>query len=193
MARRERHPDPAGASAEIWRRLTELTEFTRAETILCYVARRGEVETRAGIERILREGKRVFVPFCAGDQLRLFRLEDWDELAPGHWRILEPKAELRSLADRQARPEDLNWAIVPGVAFDPRGARLGHGRGYFDRFLPSLPPEVPAVGLAFDCQIFPELPTLPYDVFMDWVITESGTYRGYGRCHQRGKDVTTDG
>ena len=66
--------------------------------------------------------------------------------------------------------------MVPGVAFDPHGGRLGHGKGYFDRFLRTLRPEVPRIGLAFQCQIFADVPMAAHDVSMTKILTEEGLY-----------------
>jgi 5-formyltetrahydrofolate cyclo-ligase len=75
----------------------------------------------------------------------------------------------------------LDLVMVPGVAFDLRGGRLGHGKGYYDRLLPRIRPSAPLVAVAFECQLFPEIPMLEYDVFMDRVITEKAIYLGRGR------------
>ena len=69
------------------------------------------------------------------------------------------------------------------MAFDRRGGRLGHGKGYYDSFLKQTRPETPLVALAFECQIVPEVPMLPHDVYMTKVVTEKGIYEGAaGRC-----------
>ena len=67
--------------------------------------------------------------------------------------------------------------IVPGVAFTERGIRLGRGAGFYDRFLAAVPANVPKIGLAFDAQLVPDLPEGPFDVRMDFVISESGVIR----------------
>ena len=71
--------------------------------------------------------------------------------------------------------------IVPGVAFDRDGGRLGHGFGYYDKLLNRARPDAPLVALAFECQLFPQIPMQAHDVFMDKVVTESAVYAGKGR------------
>jgi 5-formyltetrahydrofolate cyclo-ligase len=71
--------------------------------------------------------------------------------------------------------------MVPGVAFDRMGARMGHGFGYYDRLLEHARPDTPLVALAFECQLFPSIPTQAHDIFMDQVITETTIYPGRGR------------
>jgi 5-formyltetrahydrofolate cyclo-ligase len=90
--------------------------------------------------------------------------------------ILEPGDEIRTQASRRAALGELHLIVVPGVAFDPRGGRVGHGRGYYDRLLRRARSETPVVGLGFECQIFAEVPMLDHDVFVDKVITEKRIY-----------------
>ena len=71
--------------------------------------------------------------------------------------------------------------MVPGVAFDRRGGRMGHGFGYYDKLLEHARPDAPLVALAFECQLFPEIPTQAHDIFMDKIITEQAIYAGKGR------------
>src|SRR4029079_12485020 len=102
-------------------------------------------------------------------------------LAVGMYKILEPKQELRSLPAKQLQAADLDLVMVPGVAFDRHGARMGHGKGYYDKLLQHARLDAPLVALAFECQLFPEIPTAVHDVFMDKIITETAIYEGKGR------------
>ena len=88
------------------------------------------------------------------------------DLTPGHYGIPEPRPDLPAEA---AVPSGALW-LIPGLAFTPRGLRLGRGRGYYDRLLAAHPGGI-RVGLAFDCQILPDLPHSPWDIPMDWVLT----------------------
>jgi 5-formyltetrahydrofolate cyclo-ligase len=112
-----------------------------------------------------------------GDRLELFLLGSCDELAPGTLGILEPNEDLRSLADRRVRPEELDLIVVPGLAFDPQCGRIGYGKGYYDRLLRQVSARTALVAVAFRCQIFPQVPLLDYDVRMDQVVTEGEVYR----------------
>lgn len=143
---------------------------------MTYLDFRSEVRTLAFLPEIWKQGKKIVVPYCAGRDLGLFLLESPDELAPGTWGILEPRPELRAAAGKRAGPESIDLALVPGVAFDSRGGRLGRGKGFYDRFLPQLCPDALKIGLAFESQLAWEIPMQPQDVRMDLVITEAGVY-----------------
>ncbi|MDD4268441.1 MAG: 5-formyltetrahydrofolate cyclo-ligase [Pirellulales bacterium] len=169
-------------SREICRRFAALPEFAAAGAVFLYVHVRDEVQTAELLGRLLASDKQVVVPYCEGQLLRLFRLETMDELAEGYYGLLEPRAALRAESARQIPPEALDLLGVPGLAFDRRGGRLGHGRGYFDRLLAGLRPDAVAAGLAYECQVFPRVPMAAHDVHLDKVITEEAVYLGRGRA-----------
>ena len=159
-----------------------LPEYERAGTVLFYIDVRAEVRTRQHLPTVLQSEKRLIVPYCVdGEQLELFLLESMDELETGMYKILEPKPELRELPEKRVDVRDVDLIMVPGVAFDRRGARMGHGKGYYDRLLEQARAETPLVALAFECQMFPEVPVGEHDVFMDKIITEQNIYEGQGR------------
>src|SRR5262245_55218940 len=97
------------------------------------------------------------------------------------YKILEPRPELRSVPEKRVTAAELDLVVVPGVAFDRRGARMGHGFGYYDKLLKNARADAPLVALAFECQLFDEIPIEDHDVFMDLVITEKAVYAGRGR------------
>ncbi|MCI0705804.1 MAG: 5-formyltetrahydrofolate cyclo-ligase [Planctomycetia bacterium] len=154
-----------------------------AKTVMWYVDAGSEVRTRHTLPEALASGKRIVVPWCVVEtnELELFLLEDMSELIEGAYKILEPKPELRELPTKKVKAEELDLVMVPGTAFDLRGARMGQGKGYYDRLLATARPDAPLVALAFDCQIFDEIPVAPHDVFMDLVLTESRMIEGKGR------------
>lgn len=160
-----------------------LPAYQAAKTVMWYVDAGSEVRTRHTLPEALTHGKRVVVPWCVVEtnELELFWLEDMSELVEGAYKILEPKAELRGLPAKRVQPEQLDLVMVPGTAFDPRGGRMGQGKGYYDRLLSRARPDAPLVALAFDCQIFDEIPVAPHDVFMDLVLTETRELNGVGR------------
>jgi 5-formyltetrahydrofolate cyclo-ligase len=82
---------------------------------------------------------------------------------------------------KRLKPEDLDLIMVPGVAFDRQGGRTGHGKGYYDKLLQHARPDCPLVALAFECQMFPEIPVQSHDIYMDKVVTEDAVYTGRGR------------
>ena len=153
-----------------------------ANTVMYYIDVRSEVRTRGSLPDALATGKRIIVPWCnAAGELELFHLQNMDELSVGMYKILEPHADLREKPEKHVRPEDLDLVMVPGVGFDRRGARMGHGKGYYDKLLQHARPDTPLVALAFECQMFPEIPVAGHDIFMDQIITEMAVYEGKGR------------
>jgi 5-formyltetrahydrofolate cyclo-ligase len=155
-----------------------LPAFEQARTVLFYVDAGSEVRTRHMLPQALATGKRIAVPWCVVEtnQLELFLLEDMNELVEGAYRILEPREDLRQAPGKVVTPQELDLVMVPGTAFDPRGGRMGQGKGYYDRLLANVRPDCPLVALAFQCQIFPEIPVADHDVFMDMILTEAQTY-----------------
>lgn len=178
--RRRVQADKDLLSRRICAALAARAEFRTAKTILFYVSFGDEVRTRSLLAETLVAPKRVVVPYCVGPRLELFRLEAIDELVEGTFHILEPRIELRDRADRRVELSQIDLVVVPGVAFDPHGARLGHGRGYYDRLLADARSETTRIALAFACQMFPEIPTKPHDERVDWIITEERTYQAMG-------------
>ncbi len=159
-----------------------LPEYAKAETVMFYIDVRSEVRTRLDLEQALSSGKSIIVPWCNEDgELELFRLSSMDELEIGMYRILEPKSDLRLLPEKQVSVSELDLIMVPGVGFDRRGGRMGHGKGYYDKLLEHARLDTPLVALAFECQLFDEIPVAEHDVFMDKIITEDAVYQGLGR------------
>jgi 5-formyltetrahydrofolate cyclo-ligase len=166
------------ASAEIRERLLKSPQFREARTLHCYMSLPLEVDTAPLLRAAFEGGKRVYVPFQIPERDRL-GVAAWTpglNMAPGPLGILEPGAEHRL----QELPEPIDLVLVPGLAFDRKGNRLGRGKGYYDRFLASLPPRPvtdPAsrtalVALAFAHQVVPEVPRDPWDVPVSHILTE---------------------
>lgn len=168
-------------SQQICETFVGLPEYEAARTVMFYVDVRTEVRTRQFLPAALTHGKRIVVPYCVEGQLELFHLASMDELDVGMYKILEPKPELRELPEKKVAVSELDLVMVPGVAFDRRGARMGHGFGYYDKLLEHVRPDAPLVALAFECQLFAEIPTAVHDVFMDKIVTEKRVYSGKGR------------
>lgn len=160
-------PSAHGAgSAAIAARIAALPSFRAARCVLLTVAFRSEWDTRA-----LFAGKTVALPRVnAQDRmLELFAVRDVDrDTTPGYRGIHEPRADLPRVA-----PDAVDWVLVPGVAFDLRGRRLGYGGGYYDRLLATLPESAARVAGAFDLQVVPEVPSARHDLVVDTLATES--------------------
>ncbi len=144
--------------------------------MLCYVSFRSEVSTHAFFARMWADRKRVVVPYCQAQHLQLFCLNSFCDLAPGTLGILEPKPELREQDHRRANVHELDLLVIPGLALDRQGGRIGYGKGYFDRLLRGARADALLAAVAFECQLFDAVPMQPYDVRVDAVITESNIY-----------------
>jgi len=174
-------PDRRGASQQVFERLQSLPEFQSARAVHVYVSLPDEVDTLPLLQHLLAQaattGAVVVVPYCvAGNQLRLFRLQSEEELTPGAYGILEPVAELREAKSRRYDVNDLDFIIVPGVAFDPSGNRLGRGKGYYDRLL-ARNQHTCVAALAFDCQMVEQAPAAAHDQPVSIVVTQSNVFR----------------
>jgi len=158
-------------SYKIQERLFRLPEFARAKTILFYVSTRDEVKTESMIKRALEYGKRVVVPISNLKERALnpSEIKDFDsELEPGVFNILEPKERFL----RHVSPKEIDLVIVPGVAFDEKGNRIGYGMGFYDRFLRGIRKYIPVIGLAYEFQIIEGVPVHDKDVTVDKILTE---------------------
>ena len=150
--------------------VAEAREFVRAGTLILYAATPDEMPTRPLFERALQAGKRTLFPRCLPEgRLEFVLVEDWEQLAPGRYGLLEPEP---GLPCGSFGVEDL--AIVPGVAFDRAGHRLGRGQGYYDRAFPAGGSAPALFGYAFELQIRESVPVGPLDRRMDAVVSERG-------------------
>jgi len=146
-----------------------------------YVDVRDEVRTRHALPAAVAGDKRIVIPYCVEGELELFLLESMDELEVGMYKILEPREDLRAVPSKRVDVHALDLILVPGVAFDAIGGRTGHGKGYYDKLLENAKPETPLISLAFECQMFDQIPMQPHDIYMDKVLTEAKVYQGKGR------------
>lgn len=157
-------------SQEIKRRLFKTDCFKAAHTIMFYVSLGYEVDTWGMIEEALKLGKRVMVPVTVKRTKRLIPSEitgPTRQLRKSNFGVYEPKQE-----HIKAVPLDaIDMVIVPGIAFDRKGNRIGHGKGYFDRFLKGLPKKIPTFGLGFSFQLLDRIKTLRWDRPVTMVIT----------------------
>lgn len=182
-AARNAQTDKEVHSVAICSQLLEQSWYQSAQTVLWYVHCRSEVRTLPAIQQQLQSGKSMVVPYCTVNQqaekcLGLWRLETIAELCPGMWNILEPPQQRWYEPAKQILPEELDVVIVPGVAFDNRGGRLGNGVGYYDRLLQQVRPDAVLAGVCYQSQILLEIVMQAHDVFMDYVVTEQTIYTG---------------
>jgi 5-formyltetrahydrofolate cyclo-ligase len=157
--------------------LASQKEYREARVVASYVSKEDEVQTREMIQRMLSEGKRVAVPLVDAPSraLMFFEIGRLEDLSPGRFGILEPSPE------RAPVPlADCDLVLVPLVAWDDRGYRIGYGKGYFDRALADRGSPF-SVGLALESQRVDEIPAGPSDVPLDMVVTEERVLRFHRR------------
>jgi 5-formyltetrahydrofolate cyclo-ligase len=161
----------AAASQAIAARLCALPSFADARCPLLTLPFRSEWDTHPLFAIALAEGKTVALPRVNGAtrMLDLYEVRDLArDTAPGYRGIPEPHPTLPRVDFRA-----IDWVLVPGVAFDAAGRRLGYGGGYFDRLLALMAQATPRVAGAFDVQVVPVVPAAPHDLVVDTLATES--------------------
>lgn len=144
--------------------------FRNAATIHIFLSKTDEPNTAPMLEDCWKSGKKTGVPCVLPDTFELFhsQLKSFDDLRSGSLGVLEPSPENRI----SMTPESFDLVIIPGVAFDRQGGRLGYGKGYYDRFLDQT--NAFRLALAFDFQVLENVPTEKHDVPMNGILTESG-------------------
>ena len=153
--------------AALLARLQMLASWRTAKHPCIYLALPDEAPTYDILKNCLARGLDVRVPRVAGKgRLTLHSLYCLDTLHPGAYGIPEPTADTP-----ECTVADTDCVLVPGVAFDASGRRVGRGGGYYDRFLAQLAPHVPRIALAREWQFFPSLPAEAHDMQMDWILT----------------------
>ena len=160
----------------IQERLLGLKVYADAETIMCYMPCRQEVNTELLIRHALEAGKRVCLPVVISAPKQLLACQinhPHQELEPDAYGILSPCYP----GAKVVNSNEIQLIIVPGIAFDERGYRLGYGGGYYDRFL-SQPHQATTAGLAYSFQLVDKLPVATHDIKLDLVITERGILYG---------------
>jgi len=149
-------------NARIREKLFSYDRFKKANVIMSYVSKSYEVDTWEIIKRSLEMGKKVAVPFILKEERLIFPalILDPGELTPGPFGVYQPPPDNL----RQLNLNQIEIILVPGLAFDNQGNRLGHGQGYFDRFLKKIPCNIHTVGLAYEFQVLNALPFSPEDI-----------------------------
>lgn len=177
LAKRDQLPLDVRAaySEEITARLLQMPEYLQAETVLGYMNFNSEFTSKLWVERALADGKRLVLPKVNRhtNHLDLYHVENPEnQLAPGLWGICEPVAER---CKRLVPINEVEFALLPGVAFARDGARLGYGKGYYDKLLAGMGKAPVLVAAAFALQVVERLPQEATDVRVEWIITEQET------------------
>jgi len=172
--------DPAQRTANgarIVEHLLRLPCVRTAGTLCAYVGFDSELDTVPFLAAVLARGTRLLLPRVedvesrARRHLVLHEVRDIDrDTRPGRWGIREPDPARCPAID----PTEVDLVLLPGVAFDRRGGRLGHGAGFYDRLLPGLRPDCVRVAAAFSLQVVPEVPVEPHDQRFQHLVTEDG-------------------
>ncbi|MBW2978191.1 5-formyltetrahydrofolate cyclo-ligase [Candidatus Woesearchaeota archaeon] len=150
--------------------LSKLKEFIKAKTIMPYVSLGVEVNTRELIkDELTKKEKKIIVPYIEEDIIKVSQLKDFNDLAAANYGILEPVKKYKHKGD-------IDLVLVPGVAFDKNGSRVGFGKGYYDKFLKTLKKSL-KIALAFEEQIVDFVPCEKHDKPVDMIITEKRIIR----------------
>lgn len=137
--------------------------YKAAKTIYGYLPYNQEVRTVPMLEQALKDGKRVAVPKVYGDEMKFLYLDDLTQVEKGYAGIPEP------IADGPVADDDTALVLMPGLAFDPAGHRIGYGGGFYDKFL-AAEPNHPTLALCYEFQMLPELHTEEHDIPVDTVL-----------------------
>ena len=151
-------------SVAVCMRLAQSSEFINADTVLVYKAMKGECDPVLLAEIAYGMGKRVAYPRCEGDELGLY-IADEGQFIPGVFGILEPDYSCERID-----MAEIDFAVIPGVAFDRNGGRLGRGKGYYDRLLKGS--KAVKAGICFNEQIADRVPMDVHDGRMDMIAAE---------------------
>ena len=151
------------ASRRLGQLFVETKQYRNAKTIYGYLPYNQEVRTVPMLERALADGKRVAVPKVYGDEMKFIYLTDLAQVEKGYAGIPEP------IADGPVADDPNALVLMPGLAFDQEGHRIGYGGGFYDKFL-AAEPNHPTVALCYDFQMVDQIPTDDYDIPVDCVL-----------------------
>jgi 5-formyltetrahydrofolate cyclo-ligase len=157
-------------SSHIKKRLFNMNEYKKSQTIFYYISYDNEVYTHDMIKKSILDNKNIVVPVSdkINRKLILSKLDKWDDLEIGSYNVLEPKKK----CIKKTSIDKIDLILVPGVGFDIKGNRIGHGMGYFDKLLKDSN-YLDHIGLAFELQIIDFIPTEKHDISVNKIITEN--------------------
>ena len=151
------------ASVRLGELFLNCPQYKNAKTIYGYLPYNQEVRTVPMLEQAMKDGKRVAVPKCYGEEMRFIYMDDLSKVEKGYANIPEP------IADSPVADDKTALVLMPGMAFTKDGKRMGYGGGFYDKFL-AAEPEHPTVALCYDFQMVEDLPTEAYDIPVDCVL-----------------------
>ena len=150
-------------SAKLGELFAQSDAYKNAKTIYGYLPYNQEVRTVPMLEQALKDGKKVAVPKVYGDEMKFLYLDDLSKVSKGYAGIPEP------IADEPVADDKTALVLMPGLAFDPAGHRIGYGGGFYDKFL-AAEPNHPTLALCYEFQMLPELHTEEHDIPVDTVL-----------------------
>lgn len=167
--------EAATKSEAIVQKVIKTPEYKEADNILLYADYCREVMTRGIFEDALLHRKRIYFPKVdkMTNTMEFYQIISLRQLERGYMDILEPREDMKMRYKFQPKEDTL--AVLPGVAFDTSGYRLGYGKGFYDKFLANRR-QISTMALAFACQIIDEIPRDAYDIKMDKIVTEEIIY-----------------
>jgi 5-formyltetrahydrofolate cyclo-ligase len=154
----------------IRKKATDYLGSISAKKVHTYFGFNSEVGTRGIIEDLLEKGIKIVVPVAGKDRMIHSLLKDLHDLVPGNFQVPVPKKISEVSVD------DLDAVLIPIVAFDGYGMRLGYGKGYYDRFLSTLSPKIKRIGLAFSIQEVEKIPKFSHDELINIAFTEQSDF-----------------
>jgi 5-formyltetrahydrofolate cyclo-ligase len=159
--------------SSIFQKIISSDIYKISRNIFIYVSFGMETDTHDIIEYSLKQGKSIYVPkvISRKEGMIALKISNLFDLKPNKIGILEPKLSMQSLSFL-----DIDLSIIPGVAFDIKGNRIGYGGGFYDRFLEKSFQEENVIAIAYDFQIFPIIPSEPYDIKIHRIYTEQSIY-----------------
>ena len=173
---RDAEPQRDLKEAAIAVRVEQLPQYRQARVVATYVGVKSEVGTKSLIEGRLARGEPTAVVYRHEGDLALCLIHSLDELGPASFGLLEPVPSVVADPERHCLPADVDLFLVPGLAFDREGGRLGYGKGYYDRLLGAARPGAVFLALAFESQMLENVPMLSHDVPVHLVMTERDTH-----------------
>lgn len=156
------------ADQSIFQQIIESPRYKQADTLFCYVSTEDEVNTWTILAKALEDGKKVAVPLCIGKGIMEARqIQKLEDLEKGAYGIMEPKEECKKV-----QTDQIDLAIIPCVSADKKGRRLGHGAGFYDRFLQDT--DFYKIMICYRALMLENIPTAEHDIIMDQVIYDEG-------------------
>jgi 5-formyltetrahydrofolate cyclo-ligase len=159
------------AALKLWPALQEIPNFSSYRVVSGFVAARGEIPMESVLKGLLASGRKLVLPrVCREEHLMHFHhVRCLGELVPGAFGILEPKADHPLVPE-----EEIDLVLVPGVAFDRKGGRVGFGKGFYDLALPNMRPQTLRVGVCYSFQLVESAPQVEKDQRVHWLLTDEG-------------------